>query len=291
MALRDYLTLMRPANLVTAVADILAGASVAAAVSGGVDPQAGWLSLATVGLYGGGVVFNDVFDLDLDRIERPERALPSGRVTVASAVLLGGMLLFFGIIISALVSGSSGVIAIAVAALALLYDRRAKHHPVFGPLVMGLCRGGNLLLGVSLSAAALSAYWWLGILPVVFIAAITLTSRGEVGGQNRSSIQVSLGLDVLVALALLLIPRFTVAQFWPLLPFFLLWFGMNVRAKLAAIKDNRPERIKNAVKTGVVSLIPLNACLAAGFLGWPAGVVVLLLLPVSLGLARVFAVT
>ncbi len=291
MALRDYLTLMRPANLVTAVADILAGASVAAAVSGGVDPQLGWLALATVGLYGGGVVFNDVFDLELDRIERPERALPGGRVTVASAVLLGGMLLFFGIIISALVSDTGGALAIAVAGLALLYDRKAKHHPVFGPLVMGMCRGGNLLLGVSLSALALEDYWWLGILPVVFIAAITLTSRGEVGGQNRSSIQLSLTLDVLVALALLLIPRFTIAEFWPLLPFFLLWFGMNVRAKLAAIRDNRPALIKKAVKTGVVSLIPLNACLAAGFLGWPAGVVVLLLLPVSLGLARLFAVT
>ncbi len=282
---------MRPANLVTAVADILAGASVAASVTGGIDPQVGWLALATIGLYGGGVVFNDVFDLDLDRIERPERALPSGRVPVASAVLSGGLLLFFGVIISALVSGGSGAIAVTVAVLALLYDKRAKHHPLFGPLVMGLCRGGNLLLGVSLSTAALGTYWGLGLLPVVFIAAITLTSRGEVGGQNRESIQVALALDVFVALALVLLPRFTVAQFWSLLPFLLLWFGLNLRAKLAALNDNRPELIKKAVKTGVLSLIPLNACLAAGFLGWPVGLGVLLLLPVSLGLARFFAVT
>ncbi len=291
MALRDYLTLMRPANLVTAVADILAGASVAASVAGGLNPQVGWLALATIGLYGGGVVFNDVFDLDLDRLERPERALPSGRVPVASAVLLGGFLLFFGVLLSALVSGSSGAIAVAVAVLALLYDKRAKHHPLFGPVVMGMCRGGNLLLGVSLSTAALGAYWGLSLLPVIFIAAITLTSRGEVGGKNRASIRLALALDGLVALALLLLPRFTVAQFWPLLPFLLLWFGLNLRAKLTAIHDNRPELIKKAVKTGVLSLIPLNACLAAGFLGWPIGLGVLLLLPVSLGLARFFAVT
>ncbi|NJB85000.1 4-hydroxybenzoate polyprenyltransferase [Lewinella marina] len=291
MPLRPYLTLLRPANLVTAVADILAGASLAAAVTGGWSDDLPWLCLATLGLYGGGVVFNDVFDLDLDRVERPERALPSGQVSLGSAILMGGLLLLGGVAAAALVSSDSGSIALAVALLTLLYNGWAKHHSLFGPVVMGLCRGGNLLLGVSLSSMALMSYWWIGLLPVVFIAAITLTSRGEVGGRNRASIQLALGLDATVALALLLLPRWTVSELWPALPFFLLWFGMNLRAKVAAIRDNQPPLIKKAVKTGVISLIPLNACLAAGFMGWPAGLAVLALLPVSFGLARYFAVT
>ncbi len=291
MALRPFLTLMRPANLVTAVADILAGGAVAAAVSGGWSDDLGWLCVATLGLYGGGVVFNDVFDLDIDRIERPERALPSGRVSLSSAILLGGLLLIGGITCAGAVGARSAAIAVAVAVLALVYDARAKHHPLFGPLLMGMCRGGNLLLGISLSAAALSAYWPLGVLPVLFIAAITLTSRGEVGGENRASIQLALGMDTVVAAALLLLSRFTVAEWLPALPFFLLWYGMNARAKLGAITDNRPDKIKVAVKTGVISLIPLNACLAAAFVGWPAGLAVLALLPVSYALARYFAVT
>ena len=282
---------MRPANLVTAVADILAGAAVAAAVTGAWDGDLVWLCLATIGLYGGGVVFNDVFDLDLDRLERPERALPSGRVSLPTAILLGGMLLIGGVVLAAMAGGDSASIALAVAVLALIYDARAKHHPFFGPLVMGMCRGGNLLLGVSLSAAALAAYWPIGFLPVIFIAAITLTSRGEVGGQNRASIQLALLLDTLVLAGLLALSHLTVAAFWPALPFLLLWYGMNFRAKLDAIIDNRPELIKRAVKTGVISLIPLNACLAAGFVGVPAGLLVLALLPISFGLARYFAVT
>ena len=281
---------MRPANLVTAVADILAGASVAAAVGSG-SADLPWLCLATVGLYGGGVVFNDVFDVDLDRLERPERALPSGQVSLGSAILLGGLLLFLGSIISALVSGTSGAIAVVIACLVLVYDAKAKHHKLFGPLVMGMCRGGNLLLGISLSVVALQLYWWLGIIPIIFIAAITLTSRGEVHGRNRKALKLALALDVLVATIMLCLAKFTVAQFWPALPFLLLWFGLNARAKLAALTDNRPERIKKAVKTGVVSLIPLNACLAAGFLGVGAGLAVLLLLPLSIWLGRFFAVT
>ncbi|THH41804.1 UbiA-like protein EboC [Neolewinella litorea] len=291
MSLRPYLTLLRPANLVTAVADILAGASVAAALEGSWSEALGWLCVSTLGLYGGGVVFNDVFDLDLDRVERPERALPSGKVSLTSAILLGGLLLLGGVGVAAFAGTSSAAIALAVALLTLLYNGWAKHQAFFGPLVMGMCRGGNLLLGISLSAAALDIFWWLSFLPVVFIGAITLTSRGEVGGQNRSSIQLALGLDTAVAVALLLLSRWTVFEFWPALPFLLLWYGMNLRAKVGAIRDNRPPTIKNAVKTGVISLIPLNACLAAGFMGLPAGLVVLALLPVSYGLARYFAVT
>ena len=56
------------------------------------------LVLATVGLYGGGVVFNDVFDAELDKIERPERPIPSGLVTKQSASFLGLLLLLMAII-------------------------------------------------------------------------------------------------------------------------------------------------------------------------------------------------
>ncbi len=289
--LRDYLSLMRPANLVTAVADILAGASVAAAVTGSWSADLPWLALATIGLYGGGVVFNDVFDLDLDRVERPERALPSGRVPLAGAILLGGLLLLSGILLSALVSGQSAALALGIAVLALIYDARAKHHPFFGPLVMGMCRGGNLLLGISLSSLALTTHWGLAVLPIIFIAAITLTSRGEVGGHNRRSVRLAMVLDGAVAGAVLAMPQVTGASLLAALPFFLLWYGMNLQAKLAAVRENRPDRIKRAVKIGVMSLIPLNACLAAAFMGGMTGLAVLALLPLSLGLARLFAVT
>ena len=76
------------------------------------------LCLSTVGLYGGGVVFNDVFDAELDKIERPERAIPSGRVTVKEAALLGIILLMVGISTSFLVNIFTGSIATAIAAAA-----------------------------------------------------------------------------------------------------------------------------------------------------------------------------
>lgn len=290
-SIRPYLILMRPANIVTAIADILAGISVAGLLFKGSATEIAGLLLATIGLYGGGVVFNDVFDVELDKVERPERPLPSGQVSVRQATVLGIVLLVLGILAASTVSWESAALALLVALLALSYDKYAKHHGLLGPINMGLCRSFNLLLGVSISLLALKGYWYLGFIPLVFIGDITLTSQGEVKGDNISSLYLALALDLLVAGTFVLLYFYTDYELLSALPFLLLWFGLNVRAKLRAIQQNEPKMIMKAVKAGVLSLIPLNAAMAAGFEGWISGLIVLALLPVSLGLARYFSVT
>ena len=108
--LRAYLELLRPANVVTAVADVLAGYAVAGRANG---PALPWLLAATVCLYAGGVVLNDFFDRELDAVERPERPIPSGRVPASRAAVLGAALLAAGIVAAA--HGPSAAAAIAVA--------------------------------------------------------------------------------------------------------------------------------------------------------------------------------
>src|SRR3954463_16812892 len=96
---RGYVELIRPANVATALGDVLAGYTVAGLGNHAALP---WLLLSTACLYAGGVVLNDFFDRDLDRIERPERPIPSRRVTAAAAGRLGAGLLAAGIFAAAL---------------------------------------------------------------------------------------------------------------------------------------------------------------------------------------------
>src|SRR3954452_16987846 len=174
---------MRPANIVTSIADVLAGIAISgyfAAATGNLHnlQPVILLCLSTIGLYGGGVVFNDVFDAELDRIERPERPIPSGLISRKEAAGLGAVLLIAGIAFAFLASVPSGIIASAVAAFALIYDKWGKHQSFLGPLNMGLCRGLNLLLGISIVPAALAGSWYLAFVPVIYIASITMISRG-----------------------------------------------------------------------------------------------------------------
>jgi 4-hydroxybenzoate polyprenyltransferase len=293
-----YLQLLRPANVVTALADVLAGAAVAGAtlsLSGWTGPFApsalGALLLSTAGLYGGGVVLNDVFDAPLDADERPERPIPSGRASRSGAALFGGLLLAGGVAAAALVGPASALVALLVAGGAVLYDGWAKHHTVLGPLTMGLCRGGNLLLGVSVVPAAIAPNLYLMALPVAFVGAITSVSQGEVHGGSRRTGLLALGLVAGVVAGLLALGLRPDHRLLPAAPFVAL-FALQVGPPFVrAARTPAPQPIREAVQAGVVALIPLNAALAAGFAGWIYGLVVLALLLLSMGLSRLFEVT
>lgn len=296
MKLFSVLQLMRPANIITAIADIIAGIAIAGFLVPELwNQQVGFqiilLMLSTIGLYGGGIVFNDVFDIEKDKMNRPERVIPSGRVSLKQAVVLGIGLLVFGIFTAFLVSVISGLIAISIAFFALLYDKYAKHHTVFGPISMGVCRGGNLILGMSINASLPQEYWLIGIIPIIFVAAITLTAQKESKGKNKRSIAIAMLLDLSIVIGFVLMSQTMGLSIENSVFFIILWYGINLISKLRAILNNKPKLIMKAVKFGVLSLIPLNASYTAGFSSVTMAVLVLCLLPISLYLSKKFPVT
>jgi len=290
-----YLQLMRPANIVTSWADILAGF----AISGFVVLQAGtaawetlvWLLLATTGLYGGGVVFNDVFDAELDAQERPERPIPSGRASRQGATILASVLLAIAVVAAAQVSWLSAILAIWIAIAAVVYDSLSKHQAVMGALNMGLCRGGNLLLGMSAAPAMVGEYWYLALISITYIAAITSLSQGEVHGAKGKTPAIALLLIISVIAGLLgleLLPNYHILK---ALPAIALFAGYLLPSVVQAVRQPTPAQIRNAVRSGVLSLVILDAAIATGFAGLPYGLLILCLLPISIALAQIFAVT
>ncbi len=289
---KALLSLTRPANLVTAIADVLAGI----AIAGYFIPHSpapapvGWLALATVCLYGGGVVFNDVFDAELDAVERPERPIPSGVVSVRLATSLGAILLLIGISASFMVNQTAGLLAVGIAISSLVYDRFGKHHNWLGPVNMGLCRGLNLLLGVSILPDQVGPWAWIGIVPIVYIAAITMISRGEVHGGSVTTLRAA-GLLYALVIGCVAALAQRQQQLGTAFPFLLL-FGYFIFPPLwRAVKEPTGRNIGLAVRAGVLSLIVMNAAWVAAFAYFPLALLVFCLLPLSRLLAKVFAVT
>jgi 4-hydroxybenzoate polyprenyltransferase len=300
-----YLRLTRPANIITAVADIMAGYSVAWClhflmwdmIIPKCETDLYFLILATIGLYGGGVVMNDVADVEIDKVERPERPIPSGKASRKGAAILGISLLVLGIFSAAIVSMESAIIASSIAILALVYDFFGKHSKFLGPINMGLCRGGNLLLGMSATSVLFIAYP-IALLPIIYIAAITMISRGEVVGGNKIAISYAALMYGVVIAGLIFIAFFLNHHemfihpkvIYPL-GFISLFAILIFMPLIIAYKNPEPMKIRGAVKAGVISLIVMDASLAACFGGWISGLVILGLLPISILLAKIFAVT
>ena len=291
--MKYYLQLMRPANLVTAIADILAGLSLAKFIFSTDTSSIQTiilLCIATVGLYGGGVVFNDVFDADLDAIERPERAIPSGKVSKQNATILGISLLIIGVFCASVVSFQSMIVAFCVAILALVYNKFGKHHAFLGPINMGLCRGGNLLLGMSVIISPLQELWWIGTIPMLYIAAITMISRGEVHGGNQSILYFAGFLYIIVSISQLVM-SYQFGNLFITLPFVFLHIFLIFKSLIVAIQTPIGPNIGKAVKAGVLALIVMDAAWVSTSGNYRLAIGVLLLLPLSIRIAKMFAVT
>ncbi len=296
--LKGYLKLMRPANLPTATADILAGVAIAGitvttnylTVDGiRLYPKILYLIMASNLLYAAGVVLNDVFDRKVDILERPERPIPSGLIPVEHAAIFGAILMLGGVLFAFLVTPLSGKISVLLAIAILSYDAIAKKHSFFGPLNMGLCRAINLVLGMSFAGSVIHPEY--GLIHMVYIFAITLISRGEVHANNKNHI---IWAGILYAGVIFAVVKLISEQpggMLSVIPFLLLFIYLIFKPLIRAYRVNNAENIKKAVMAGVLSVIALDAMLATGFSTWWYGLMVIMLLPLSIMLARMFSVT
>lgn len=292
---------MRPANVITSLADVIVGfAASGIAFKVITIPEFRikfnysfdllFLLLSSACLYGGGVVLNDYFDAELDKKERPERPIPSGQASELEAMVLGFFLLAIGMVLALKVTFLSGFIAMVIAILAVVYNKYTKHTS-WGPLNMGACRAFNLMLGMSVLSESIATLWFLLLIPVVYIGAITIISRGEVHGTGRKTIENGFILYVLMIVGifhLMFLDKFIMVHCLPFLALFILF---TLPPLIMALKNPDPLTIRKAVKRSILALIILDAAIASGFAGYETGIAVLILLPVSIGLAKKFAVT
>ncbi|MBA3675078.1 MAG: polyprenyltransferase, partial [Chitinophagaceae bacterium] len=125
---------------------------------------------------------------------------------------------------------------------------------------MGLCRGGNLLLGMSALMLALENYFLLATIPILYIAAITMISRGEVVGGNRAAIRYAAFMYAIVVISICLIAAYFEGRYFlQALGFIILFAFLIYRPLIKALQKPEPINIRNSVKTGVISLIVMDA--------------------------------
>jgi geranylgeranylglycerol-phosphate geranylgeranyltransferase len=139
-----YIRLIRPVNVLIAAGAVLVGA-----LSSGFGPGGSvWLACVVAGLItAGGNVINDVCDVEIDRINKPRRPLPSGRVGRRSAAALGVILLLPGVGLSAALGWPGCVVALLVALLLVAYSARLKGTVLWGNLAVSLAAGLAFVYG------------------------------------------------------------------------------------------------------------------------------------------------
>lgn len=302
----DYLRLLRIANVFTALADVMMGYVLVQHQLAPLPPLFGLLAASAL-LYCAGMVLNDVFDVEVDRQERPERPLASGRISLRAARILGFTLLLAGLaagwttaMAAQVPVWRSGMLATLLAASILAYDGGMKATRL-GPLTMGVCRFLNVLLGASSGPAAINGGGFLGYPSYVLVAAagvgvyvagVTWFARREAeaseGWHLAGALLVMLGgIGMLGWLHPNFPPGFRAvlpARWWWMM---LALLGLPIaRRCVMTVAYPTPEQVQLAVKHCLLSIIVLDAAVTFLAGSWYDAVLVLSLLVPAMLLGR-----
>lgn len=93
-------------------------------------------ALSAALINGAGNAFNDVIDIDIDRINRPDRPLPSGHLSVGTAKAQILVLIVAGCFCGFWLSPGHGLLALAVALLLGIYSIFLKNSLLWGNILV-----------------------------------------------------------------------------------------------------------------------------------------------------------
>lgn len=278
---RDWLELVRLPNVFTAVADPLAGALVAGAGwrdNGSVLNDIGKtivIMLASACFYSGGLILNDWHDYRRDLVERPQRPLPSGRISRWRALTAAITLLAAGQLLASAMGPAAGGVGLLLVVCILMYDILMKDIPI-APALMGAARGLNLLLGMVLFEAADAPRLYLVIALGLYVLGVTVFARRETGLSRKDQLLLGVGFTAgaLLLLALLRLFFAEEAPFSSGAIWLALLTGVVGYTMTQAILTPSPVRIQRAVKTAIFGIILFDASIVAFGRGLPLSLLV-----------------
>lgn len=210
------LKLVRPLNLVLILSGVVLGAWISR-LDHPIDWTATLLSAAALVLVAAaGNVHNDLRDLEADRLNRPDRPLPSGKVSPRTAVILCGALLGASVVLGALVSVRHVFALVGIAVLLWLYNHWLKHLPFIGNVVVaGLVTVSLPFSGLDVRPApallvAMSFAFVLNLIRELVKDAEDAVGDARVGGRTLAVLigpaKVKRLVQILLALTLVALP-------------------------------------------------------------------------------------
>jgi heme O synthase-like polyprenyltransferase len=177
---RAWLQMARISNTPTTVSNTVAGAVLVSTTA-----AAGTVAVVAVAIalfYTAGMILNDVFDEAIDRRERPERPLPSGRVSHQAALLAVVVLFVAGELLLALEGWRPVVAGLGLIGLIVLYDAWHKGNAL-SPLLMAACRlMVYVIAGLAVASALNTELWGAAALLFLYIVGLTQVAKAEGGG-------------------------------------------------------------------------------------------------------------
>jgi geranylgeranylglycerol-phosphate geranylgeranyltransferase len=163
--------ILRPLNMILSLFAVFIAAWL---VNGITSPLLPYTALVVLCFAGASNILNDVLDIHIDEVNRPDRVLSSGRLKVRDALIIMSILYALGIMATSYLHPLGRQIAlILVLPLLVLYTPLFKRLPFIGNLVVGSILGLVFLFTEGAIAGHVDKMW------IPFCLGVTLSTIRE----------------------------------------------------------------------------------------------------------------
>ncbi len=139
------LQISRPVNVFIGMLSIF----IAAFITGSLQPRSNVILACLVGglVTAAANAINDYFDIEIDRINKPHRVLPAGRISPRQALLFSGTTFAVALFLSSFINPIAFAITLFTSLLLFFYSFRLKRLPLWGNLVVSFSSALAFIFG------------------------------------------------------------------------------------------------------------------------------------------------
>lgn len=178
---------------------------------------------------GSAMISNDYFDLNIDKINRPSRPLPSGQITIVELKILMGIFSITGLITAALLGPLQLIFAAILWVVGVSYNWKIKEAGIPGNAMVSLSVAMTFIFGgVAVGEVFSGVIWTFSALAFIFdlgeeIAGGAMDIEGDKQRQVRT-LASSRGKKFALRVSVVLFALFIVLSF---VPYIVNWLGIT----------------------------------------------------------------
>lgn len=177
--------LARPFNALTGALAVILGGYVAGTGDWG---KVGLAAIVTFLVTGAGNSWNDYLDVEIDKINQPNRVLPSGQISRKSAWILALVLTILALIISAFINTPAFIIALSASVILFIYSWKLKSTVLMGNATVALISALSVVFGGIAGGNIRPTLMLAGIIAVAILGREVLKTLADYEGDLRQRV-------------------------------------------------------------------------------------------------------
>ena len=184
--IKAFYKLARPFNAITGALAVFLGGYVAGT---GEWSSVALAALVTFLVTGAGNAWNDYLDVEIDKINQPQRVLPSGQISPRAAWIFSVVLTGLALIIAAFINPAAFLVALLASSILFIYSWKLKSTVLMGNATVAAISALSVVFGGIAAGNVWPTLWLAAIIGVGITGREVLKTLADYEGDLRQHVR------------------------------------------------------------------------------------------------------